>query len=1010
MNSDAPAPAEQSALRWIGKPIERKEDAALLTGRAQFIDDMEPVAGLKHAAMLRSPHPHARIRKIETSKAAALAGVTGIVTGAEIAAITRPIPSVVKVAIDYHPIAVEKVRYVGEPVAVVIAEDRYIAEDALDLIEVEYEPLEAAVDPMWAMAEGAPVLHDELGSNIVNQRSFSYGDPDAAFESADRMFELNYRFPKYASTPIETFGVTAHYQPSPDRFTAWSNFQGPFVLHPLMARALGVPGNRLRLITPPASGGSFGIKQSVFPYIVLLGAVSRIVGVPVKWTEDRLEHLMAASSAADRIGRVEAAFMNDGELVGMRFNNICNMGAYLRAPEPASVYRMHATSNGCYRVQNIAIDNTLVVTNQMPTGLNRGFGGPQFFFALERIMDLAGKGLGIDPAELRRQNFIDKDSFPYTCPGGSMLDSGDYATALDECLRLADYAELKAKRKAARKAGRLYGIGFAVGLEPSGSNMGYVSLAQTAEERALAEPKSGANSSATISMDPTGSVTVQLCSTPNGQGHATVAAQIVAERLGIQPDQVDVVTEIDTQTSAWSIASGNYANRFAAAVTGAVSLCADKVADKLKLIARETLECDARDIVLADGAAHIAGVTEKSIAVRKLAAAAHWNPVDMPEASEPGIHETIVFSPPTLTSVDGQDRVSSAVTYGSVFDLVALEVERETGHIRIDKYVSVHDVGMMLNPLIVGGQIHGGFAHGLGCALMEEIAYDANGNFLSGTFADYLCPTATDIPELTIGHLSTPSPMSELGCKGLGDGSSMITPAAMANAVSDALDMKEIELPLNLHRVWQMAQGQKPLPASAMAPQEKSDDEAVVAPGPGTLSGEGETVIAADQETVWRTMLDPVELAAVIPGCEKLVEQGQDKYAAKVTIGIAGIKGSYDVALELKDKAAPKSVRIIGQAIGTLGHGSAESWVALAPAGDNRTTVSYRYNARVGGKVAAVGQRMLGAATRILIGQFFNSLNRRLGGANVSGTGGGGGGLIGRLIALLAALLGGGKR
>ncbi len=998
MRADPSAHAAEAEGRWIGEPLPRKEDAALLTGRAQFIDDMEPVAGLKHAAILRSSHAHARIRNIETSKARALPGVVGVVTGAELAEITRPISSVVKVAIAYYPIAVEKVRFVGEPVAVVVAENRYLAEDALDLIEVDYEPLKAVVDPQWAMEEDAPVLHEELGSNVASRRSFEYGDPKKAFDTAERVFELDYRFPKYASTPIETYGVTAHYLPGPDRFTVWSNFQGPFVLHPLMAAALGVPGNRLRLISPPASGGSFGIKQAVFAYVVLLAAVSRILGVPVKWIEDRLEHLLASSSAADRIGRVEAAFTNDGDLVGLRFHNICNMGAYVRAPEPASVYRMHATSNGCYRVKNIAIENILVVTNQMPTGLNRGFGGPQFFFALERIMDVAGKGLGIDPADLRRRNFIDEDDFPYACPGGSVLDSGDYARALDECLRLAGYGDLKVKREEAKKAGRLYGIGLAIGLEPSSSNMAYVSLAQTVDQRAKAEPKSGANTSATISMDPTGSVTVHLCSTPNGQGHATVASQIVAQVLGIAPDQVDVVTVLDTQTSAWSIASGNYANRFAAAVTSAVSMCADKVADKLRLMASQTLECDARDIELVDGSARIAGVPERSIPVRRLAAAAHWNPVGMPEGSEPGIRETTVFSPPTLTPVDDRDRVSSAVTYGSVFDLVALEVDRETGRIAVDKYVSVHDVGTMLNPLIVEGQIRGGFVHGLGCAMLEEITYDANGNLLSGTFADYLCPTATEVPALTIGHLTTPSPMTALGCKGLGDGSSMLTPAAVANAMSDALEMKEVELPLNLHRVWLMAAGRKPIPAAAVTPAEKADT--AVPTGSGMLSGEGETVIAADRETVWRTLLDPDRLAAVIPGCEALVQRDPNRYTATVTIGVAGIKGTYDVEVEFKDKKAPESVRLVGRAHGALAYGAAEGWVTLMPVGEDETRLSYRYNARVGGKVAAVGQRMLGAATRVLIAEFFRNLNRSIGGTERAR-----GGPLGRLIAFLMAFL-----
>ena len=317
---------------------------------------------------------------------------------------------------------------------------------------------------------------------------------------------------------METYGVIAQFEPHPDRYTVWSNFQGPFVLQPLMAGALGVAGNRLRLVTPPNSGGSFGIKQAVYSYMVLIAAVSRLVGVPVKWTEDRLEHLMASSSATDRTGDVEAAFSNDGELLGLRYRNVVNLGAYIRAPEPASVYRMHSTSSGAYRVKNLAVDNTLVVTNRMPAGLNRGYGGPQFYFALERIMEIAARGLGIDVAELRRRNLVRKDDFPYDSPAGSQLDSGDYEACLDEVLRLAEYPALLARRESARKAGRLFGIGFALGVEPSGSNMAYVGLAQTAEQRGKAEPKSGANAAVTISIDPSGGITVQLDSTPNGQG------------------------------------------------------------------------------------------------------------------------------------------------------------------------------------------------------------------------------------------------------------------------------------------------------------------------------------------------------------------------------------------------------------------------------------------------------------------------------------------------------------
>ncbi|MDH3690189.1 MAG: molybdopterin-dependent oxidoreductase [Gammaproteobacteria bacterium] len=988
-----------NAPGWIGKPVLRKEDPALLNGHARFIDDIEPVAQVRHAAMARSPHAHAEITRINTQKAEALPGVIGVLTGKDIAARIRPIPSVVKAPIDYYPIAIDKVRFVGEPVAVVVAHDRYVAEDAMELIDVEYRPLAAVVEPHQAMADDAPILHEKLGSNVPSHRTFRYGDPDGAFAEADHVFELAYRFPKYSSTPIETYGVIAEYQFSPERYTVWSNFQGPFVLHPLMAGALGVPGNRLRLISPQASGGSFGIKQAVFGYIVLLCAASRLLGCPIKWIEDRLEHLMGSSSGAGRTGTVAAAFKQDGELIGLRYQNIANMGAYVRPPEPASVYRMQATSNGCYKVQNIVIENTLVLTNEVPAGLNRGYGGPQFFFSLERIMDIAAHGLGIDPAELRRRNFIDKDAFPYTCPGGSIMDSGDYAAGLDEALRLAGYEELKRRCQQARQAGRLYGIGFACGVEPSGSNMAYVTLAQTAEDRAKSAPKSGANSSAVIAMDPTGNVTLQLCSTPNGQGHATVAAQIVADALGIDPDDVDVVTEIDTLTSSWSIASGNYANRFASAVTSAIAICAAKVADKLKHIAGEMLQCDPQSIVLSNGVATIANHPDRSVPIRRLGAAAHWNPAGMPDGTQPGIYETTVYSPPTLTSADSDDRIPSSVTYGSIFDVVGVEIDRDSGKITVDKYVSVHDVGTMLNPLIVEGQVYGGFAHGIGGAMLEELSYDRDGNFLSGTFADYLCPTALEVPELIIGHISTPSPKNILGAKGLGDGSAMMAPAALANAVSDALDFKDVELPLTPHRVWSMIQGRKPPPSSETVLLGNAKTTSAPATTP-QIQGSGEVDVETNVQTVWRALLDPETLTLIIPGCEQIEQSSADKYRARVNIGVAGIRGIYQATLKIHDKLEPKRMRLLGKATGTLGFGEFEASVELTPIDDTHTRLGYRYQASMGGKVAAVGQRMLKTVTRLLVRQFFDGLNRALAPTSKVPRG-----LFKRLISLLRSLI-----
>ncbi|MFP6728497.1 MAG: xanthine dehydrogenase family protein molybdopterin-binding subunit, partial [Alphaproteobacteria bacterium] len=563
---------------WVGRAVPRLEDAALLTGNARFIDDLSPLPGIQHVAMLRSPHPHARIVAIDTEAARTMPGVTGVVTGVEFQKYLNPLANALRAPIAYYPIAVDKVRYVGEPVALIAAEDRYLAEDAAEAIEVDYRPLEAVVDPQAALAADAPVLHEDAGSNLVHHRQFAYGDPDSAFAAAAEVVRLAWRYPRQSATPMETYGAIVHYETAPDRYTIWSNFQGPFILQPLMARSLGVDGNQLRLIAAPHSGGSFGIKQGLYPYLVLLAAGSRILGCPLKWIEDRLEHLSASSSAADRADEIEAAFDGDGRLTGLRFKNLVNVGAYVRAPEPASVHRMHAAANGCYRVRDIAIDNRLVTTNKMPIGLNRGYGGPQFYFGLERAMDLAARRLDLDPAEIRRRNFLADDSFPYEAPAGAIYDSGDYGKGLEKLLQIVDYPHLQAERRAARAEGRLFGIGFGAGVEPSGSNMAYVTLAQTPEERARAGGRSGGVTCATVAMDPSGAVTVHLDSTPAGQGHATVAAQIVADVLGLRPEQIQVDTALDTGRGTWSIASGNYSNRFASIVVGAIGDSAGRIA------------------------------------------------------------------------------------------------------------------------------------------------------------------------------------------------------------------------------------------------------------------------------------------------------------------------------------------------------------------------------------------------------------------------------------------------
>ena len=975
-----------TAASWIGARYPRKEDAALLTGGARFIDDLAPVAGIRHAAVLRSSHAHARIASVDVSKAAAFPGVRDVVTGARIAAVIKPIPSAVRVPIAFYPIAVDKVRYVGEPVAVVVADDRYVAEDAMELIDVEYDPLPPVVDPVAALEEDAALLHEEVGSNLVHRRTFRYGDPEAAFARADKVVRLDWRYPRYSSTPMETYGLVAQFERHPDRYTVWSNFQGPFILHALMTGALGVPGNRLRLITAPNSGGSFGIKQAMFPYMVLMAACARLTERPVKWVEDRLEHLVGSSSASDRADSVEAAFASDGELLGLRYGNLVNVGAYVRAPEPASVYRMHSASNGCYRVRDIAVENRLAVTNTTPVGLNRGYGGPQFYYALERAMDAGAKELGIDPAEIRRRNFVPPEAFPYEAPAGATYDSSDYPAGMDKALELADYEALKAERERARAEGRLFGIGLAAGVEPSGSNMAYVTLAQTPEERSRAGGRSGGLGSATVAVDPSGSVTVRTVSTPAGQGHQTVAAQVVADALGLRPDQIDVVTEVDTLTSAWSLASGNYANRFSSVVVGAIAESAERVARKIRRIAAENLEVAPEDIELAGGEARVVGVPGKALPLRRVASQTHWHPAGLPDGMDPGLFETAIVNPPMLGSPDDADRVASAVTFGYMFDLAAVEIDRATGRVDVRKYVTVHDVGNVLNELVVDGQIYGGFAHGVGGALLEEFVYDAGGNPQTGTFADYLCVTAPEVPDLVIGHVGTPSPHNRLGAKGMGDGSSMLAPTAIANAAADALGRFDIELPLTLARTWALANG-TPRARDGGA----RDVDAPAGSVDGSLTGEGEVELPASPRDVWRLLLDAETLAVVVPGCEKLERTGEDSYAAQVTIGVAGIRGSYDARIELCDKREAESLRLVGGASGALGFGEGEGFVRLEDAGGGRTRLRYSYRANVGGKVAAVGQRMLGTVTRILIGQFFRDLDRRF------DTDGGRGGRLRRL-------------
>jgi 2-furoyl-CoA dehydrogenase large subunit len=965
---------------WVGRSIERVEDAALVSGNGRFIDDLGVPPGTLHAAIVRSPHAHADLVAIDADAARRLPGVAAVLTGEQIKVITASLVVGVKAPVECWPIAVERVRYVGEPVAIVVAVDRARAEDAAELIDVAYRPRDGVVDPLRALAPDAPVLHDGFPGNLASDRVFRYGNPEQAFADAPRHFQIDVRYPRNSCTPIETYGVIASHDAGEDAFDVLANFQGPFSIHTVIARALKVPGNRLRLRTPPDSGGSFGVKQGVFPYIVLIAAAARAVGKPVKWIEDRLEHLTASVSATNRATTLSAAVADDGRILALDWDQVEDCGAHLRAPEPATLYRMHGNLTGAYDIGHVKIRNRVVVTNKTPTGLNRGFGGPQVYFALERLVQRIAIGLGLEPLDVIRRNLVPANAFPYRTATGALLDSGNYQDAVRRAVEEGKLAELETLRAQARSQGRLYGIGLAAVVEPSVSNMGYITTVLTAAERRKAGPKNGAQATATVALDPVGGVTVHVASVPQGQGHRTVLSQVVADVFGLQPRDVRVNTEIDTAKDAWSIASGNYASRFAAAVAGTARLAAEHVAGRLARVAASQLNVAQADIVFADGFVASRANPENRIAFSRLAALAHWSPASLPSDVEQTLRETVFWTPPELTAPDDEDRVNSSLCHGFIFDFCGVEVDRVTLETRIDRYVTMHDCGTILHPGMVDGQIRGGFAQALGAALYEEYAYTEDGSFLTGTFADYLLPTSVEVSEPQIIHMETPSPFTPLGAKGVGEGNCMSTPVCIANAVADALGLADVTLPLVPARLAEFMRGTEQEPPKGRLKTSAPFE------GGRQLHGKGDASVNATPQQVWRMLLDPATLQAVIPGCRDVDKISETHFRADVTLGIGPVTGRYRADVELSDLDPPQAITLRGRAEGALGFGSALGRITLELDGDGATRLRYSYDATIGGKVASIGGRFLDGATRVIIERFFAALARQAdGGAPASG-------------------------
>jgi 2-furoyl-CoA dehydrogenase large subunit len=775
-----------SAKKWVGQALERAEDVRLMTRGGHFIDDLT-LPGVAHAAYVRSPHARARIRHIDVRRALEHPGVYAVITGEDVAHSTRPqrgrvpLPNSPRV----YAVAYQQVRYVGEPVVGIAAVDRATAEDAAELVQVEYDPLPPVLDPEEALKPDAPSVFEEIGSNVLWHDTFPYGDVEGAFAAADTVVNERVTIHRYASTPLETFGVMAQYEPATDSFTIWGHTQQPAQDLHVVAAAFGVSPAQIRLIIPPM-GGSFGNKVRPL-FIIAAALLARKAKRPVKWIEDRRESLLALGHAADGIMEMSAAVKADGTVLAIKFRNIENEGAGIDFAGRHNLLMLSNIAN-CYRFRAISYEGYSVVTNLCPVVANRGIGKPFMCFAVERMMDAVARALKLDRAEIRYRNFIQPDQFPYDTPGGQTYDSGDYPEMLRRALAAVDYEKLKREQAEGRQSGRLLGIGIATAVEPGGSNLSYGMLISGPTQLL-----SGQGEAARVRLETDGTARVFTGGLDSGQGHATALAQIVADELGLDVKQIRVATTFDSASHPYVMTSGVYSNKFHGHDTVAAIGAARKVREKLLKRAAALLEANPDDLVLGDGRVSVRGAPQKALTIAQVAARAYWSLADEQPDGEPGLEALYYYSNPLAKHPDEKKRVRVQLGFASAAHVAVVDIDPETFEIKVLRYVVVHDCGRQINPGIVEGQVHGAAAHGIAAALLEEFIYDENGQLLTTSFMDYLKPTAADLPDIEGVRLETPSPLTLLGTKGVGEGGAVVAPAAIASAVEDAL------APLGIH-------------------------------------------------------------------------------------------------------------------------------------------------------------------------------------------------------------------
>ncbi len=769
--------------RLIGSAVKRVEDPRLITGAGTYIGDLSP-AGMVHAEFVRSQYAHAKVTNIDTAAAAALPGVVAVFTGADVNARINRLPGASDIEGARNPsrtiLADVSVRFMGEPIAVVVAESKEIARDAADRILVDYEALPVAIDLDEAAVDGAPLVHESLGTNVCFHQKITHGDVEAAFARADKIVERRIVNQRVAALPIECRASLAEYRRGEGSLVVYAGTQFPHVMRMHITKILGLRENQVRVIAPEVGGG-FGAKANVYPEEMLVPWLAMQLGRPVRWLEERRENLAAMVHGRDQIDYISVACAQDGTILGLKGRLLADLGAYLylgTAEIPTLTTKM---GTGPYLFTDLQYDLYGVFTNKVPTDAYRGAGRPEATYFQERIMDAIADDLGLDAAEVRKRNFIKKDQFPYTTPTGLIYDSGDYAAALDKALDVSGFKQLKAESAELRKQGKLRGVGFA----------SYVEICAFGPSRIMG---SGGFETAIARVEPTGKVTIYTGASAHGQGHETSFAQIAADALEIDIDDVTLLHG-DTASAPYSN-NGTGGSRSMALGGSSVKLAMEDIREKTLKIGAHLLEASFDDVELVEGSVRVKGAPGKSVTFATVAREA-YDAVKLPDGMEPGLQFTRVFDPPNYTFPFG--------THVAVVD-----VDMDTGKVTLVKYVSVDDCGNVVNPALVNGQVQGGVAQGAAQALWEEIVYDSQtGQLVTGSLGDYAAVRADMLPMMENHRTVTVTPSNPLGVKGIGEAGTIGAVPTVANAVGDALrqlGVKHVDIPATPERVWALIQ------------------------------------------------------------------------------------------------------------------------------------------------------------------------------------------------------------